>query len=342
MAKRKGKTVILDSRPSIKANGAAVGKKESEGPLGKEFDKVYKDTTLGEDCWEKAESELLKTAVCIAVEKSGKSLEEIDAVYSGDLLNQCIGSTFGLRELNLPFCGLYGACSTMALSLIQASLAIESGGFDCCIAATSSHFCSAEKQFRFPLEYGGQRPPTSQWTVTGAGAAVLESGGGAYPYIDSVHLGTIQDLGVTDANNMGAAMAPAARKTVSDFLRDTHTSPEDYDLILTGDLGYVGSELLHELLMKEDGIDISSVHKDCGMLIFDREAQDVHAGGSGCGCSASVLCSYILNGMKRGEYSNILFIATGALMSPVSSKEGESIPGIAHLVNIKMKAKGDE
>lgn len=208
MAKRKGKTVILDTKPSITANAASVGKKEAEGPLGKEFDTVYEDTTLGEECWEKAESGLLKTAVCTAVEKSGKALSEIDAVFSGDLLNQCIGSTFGLRELNIPFCGLYGACSTMALSLIQASLAIESGGFNCTVAATSSHFCSAEKQFRYPLEYGGQRTPTSQWTVTGAGAAVLECISGAYPYIDSVHLGTIQDLGITDANNMGAAMAP--------------------------------------------------------------------------------------------------------------------------------------
>lgn len=209
MAFRKGNTVILESRPKIISNAAVAGKKEGAGPLGKEFDKVYTDTTLGEDCWEKAESGLLKTAVCTALEKSGKSLGEIDAVYSGDLLNQCIGSTFGLRKLNMPFCGLYGACSTMALSLVQASLAIESGGFDCCLAATSSHFCSAEKQFRYPLEYGGQRTPTSQWTVTGSGAAVLcREEKGEHPYIDKVHLGTIQDLGITDANNMGAAMAP--------------------------------------------------------------------------------------------------------------------------------------
>lgn len=335
MAKRIGKTVVLDTKPSIIGNAAAVGKKESEGPLGKEFDKVYEDTTLGEECWEKAESGLLKTAVCTAIEKAGKALYEIDAAYSGDLLNQCIGSTFGLRELKLPFCGLYGACSTMALSLIGASLAIESGGFNCTLAATSSHFCSAEKQFRYPLEYGGQRPPTAQWTVTGSGAVVLERKKGDYPYIDSIHIGTIQDLGVTDANNMGAAMAPAARSTISEFLRDTGTKPSDYDLILTGDLGAVGSELLKELLMKEDGIDISSVHRDCGLLIYDRDSQDVHSGGSGCGCSGSVLCSYILNSMRKGEYGNILFIATGALMSPVSSREGESIPGIAHLVNIR-------
>ena len=209
MAQRKGKTVITDTKPVIIGNGAVVGKKESEGPLGEEFDKVFEDTTLGMDCWEKAESELLKAAVFTAIEKAGLSKSDIQAVYSGDLLNQCIGSTFGLRELELPFCGIYGACSTMALTLIQATLAIESGGFDCCLAATSSHFCSAEKQFRFPLEYGGQRTPTSQWTVTGSGAAVLSSQAkGKHPYIDKVHLGTIQDLGIVDANNMGAAMAP--------------------------------------------------------------------------------------------------------------------------------------
>ena len=335
MAKRKGKTIIFEKCPHIASNGAVAGKKESEGPLGKEFDRVFQDTTLGQDCWEKSESELLKTAVSTAIEKAGISISEVDAVFSGDLLGQCIGSTFGLRELGIPFSGVYGACSTMALTLLQASLAIESGGFDCTLAATSSHFCSAEKQFRYPLEYGGQRPPTSQWTVTGSGAAVLKAKDCSPLRIVKAHMGTIQDLGITDANNMGAAMAPAARKTISDFLCDTDTSSSDYDLILTGDLGAVGSELLKELLIKEDGIDISSVHQDCGLLIYDRESQDVHSGGSGCGCSASVLCSYILNGMRKGKYSNILFVATGALMSPVSAREGESIPGIAHLINIK-------
>ncbi len=336
MARRIGKTLILDSKPRIIANAASVGKKEGEGPLSKEFDMIYDDTTLGEDCWEKSESELLKRTVELAVSKAALRTNEIDAIFSGDLLNQCIGSTFGLRDMSIPFCGIYGACSTMALSLIQASVAIESGGYSTCIAATGSHFCSAEKQFRFPLEYGGQRTPTAQWTVTGAGASVLQkSDSPISPYIDKVHLGTIQDYGITDSTNMGAAMAPACRKTISDFLRDTNTKPEDYDLILTGDLGSVGSELLNQLLIREDGIDISSCHNDCGLLIFDRESQDVHAGGSGCGCSASVLNSYILNSMRNGKYSNILFVATGALMSPVSSREGESIPGIAHLVNIR-------
>ena len=335
MAVRKGKTVILDSKPSFVSNAAVVGKKEGEGPLGAEFDRIFEDTTMGQDCWEKAESELIRASVFTAIEKAGIGIRDVQAIYSGDLLSQCIGSTFGIRELEVPFCGIYGACSTMALTLLQASLAIESGGFDCCIAATSSHFCSAEKQFRYPLEYGGQRPPTAQWTVTGSGAVVLRDHRKGHPYVHGVHLGTIQDLGIKDANNMGAAMAPAARKTISDFLRDTATLPTDYDIILTGDLGTVGSELLKELLMKEDGIDISSVHADCGMLIFDRERQDVHAGGSGCGCSASVLCSHVLNAMRSGLYSNVLFIATGALLSAVSAKEGESIPGIAHLINIR-------
>lgn len=337
MAKRIGKTVILSSKPRIIGNAAVVGKKEGEGPLGDRFDEVHEDTTMGEEAWEKSESELIKRAVNLALSKSAITADEVDTIYSGDLLNQCIGSTFGLRDSNMPFCGLYGACSTMALSLVQASLAIETGGFNCCVAATSSHFCSAEKQFRYPLEYGGQRTPTAQWTVTGAGAAVLQKNDSPIsPYIAQVHIGTIQDFGIIDSTNMGAAMAPAARKTIRDFLTDTGTTPENYDLILTGDLGSVGSELLKELLMREDNIDISSRHNDCGLMIFDREKQDVHAGGSGCGCSASVLCSHILNSMRNGEYKNILFVATGALMSPVSAREGESIPGIAHLVNIRI------
>lgn len=336
MAQRKGKTIFLKSKPRIIANAGVAGKKEGEGPLGSEFDEIFEDTTMGQDCWEKAETELMKSAIETAISKSALQKSEIDAVFAGDLLNQCIGSSFAMREISTPFVGLYGACSTMALSLCMASLALETGGFDNCIAATSSHFCSAEKQFRFPLEYGGQRTPTAQWTVTGAGAAVLSSRQSEIsPYIDKLHIGTVQDYGIVDATNMGAAMAPAARKTISDFLRDTKTSPDDYDLILTGDLGFVGSELLKGLLQREDGIILGSNYNDCGMMIFDREKQDVHAGGSGCGCIGSVLCSHILNKMRDGKYNNILCIATGALMSPISSREGESVPGIAHLVNIK-------
>ena len=339
MANRIGNTIILKSKPKIIANAAIVGKKEGDGPLGKEFDMVFGDTTLGEDSWEKSESMLLKNAVQKAMSKADITENDLQVICSGDLLNQCIGSTFALRDLSVPFCGLYGACSTMALTLCTLSLMIESEAVECGIAATSSHFCSAERQFRHPLEYAGQRPPTAQWTVTGSGAIVLKkSKETSHPYIDKIHIGTIEDLGVTDANNMGAAMAPAVRKIIAGFLKNTVTRPTDYYLILTGDLGLVGSTLLKQLLLKEDDIDISSVHKDCGLMIYDREKQDVHAGGSGCGCSGSVLCSHILNGIRKSEKANILFVATGALMSTASSLQGESIPSVAHLVNIK---KGD-
>lgn len=333
MGQRRGKTVILEKKPRIIANAGCVGKKEGEGPLKNEFDRTFNDDNMGQDSWEKAESELLRRTVSLALEKAAVRPDEVDAVFSGDLLNQCTGSTFGLRALGIPFVGLYGACSTMALGLVCAGVAIESGGFDCCLAATVSHFCSSEKQYRTPLEYGGQRTPTSQWTVTGAGAAVLKADSSELsPCIGAVHVGTILDMGITDANNMGAAMAPAAKKTIADFLRDTGTAPSDYDMILTGDLGAVGSQLLCELMLREDGVDLSSVHKDCGLLMFDRQRQDVHAGGSGCGCSASILCSYIINSLRSGKLKKVLFAATGSLHSPVSALQGESIPGISHTV----------
>ena len=221
----------------------------------------------------------------------------------------------------------------MAQTLILASLMVETNIAKKCIAVTSSHFCSAERQFRFPLEYGGQRTPTAQWTVTGSGAIVVGNSGQS-PFISSVTVGKIIDLGIKDANNMGAAMAPAAADTIKNFLVDTNTFPDDYDLILTGDLGEIGSNLLKELLIKEK-VDIKNNHSDCGLLIYNQKEQDVHAGGSGCGCSASVLCSVILNRLKKGELKNVLFVATGALMSPTSTQQGESIPSIAHLVNLK-------
>ena len=335
MATRQGKTVITQLKPKIISFASVVGKKEGEGPLRDEFDEICPDTTMGEDSWEKAESLYLKTAITNAVCKSKLKKSDIDIICSGDLLSQCIGSSFGIRDLGIPFCGVYGACSTMALSLCVTTLMIETGAFTNCVAATSSHFCSAEKQFRKPLEYGGQRPPTAQWTVTGSGAVVLGKSGGNGIYIDKIHLGTIQDLGILDSNNMGAAMAPAAKKTIADFLADTGTKPTDYDAIFTGDLGAVGTELLYELMMREEGVDLGRVHKDCGLMIYDRNRQDVHSGGSGCGCSGSVLCSHILKGMESGKYRNILFVATGALMSTVSSLQGQTIPGIAHLVNIR-------
>lgn len=347
--KRLGRyTLELEQKPWIESFGSVCGKKESEGPLGACFDKVFQDTTLGEKTWEKSESRLQTEAVQIALAKGKLESGDIDYIFSGDLLNQCISSTFGLRELNIPFLGQYGACSTMGQTLAMASIFVEGGGADRALAVTSSHFCSAERQFRFPLEYGGQRTPTAQWTVTGAGAAVV-SGRTVVPktadvqlscnaekkriVISHVTVGRIADLGIKDANNMGAAMAPAAAQTIADYFEDTQTTPKDYDLILTGDLGKVGSELLEKLL-SDYGIHIEGNHEDCGLLIFDREKQDVHAGGSGCGCAGSVVCAKIFKEMEQGLWNNVLFVPTGALMSPTSSQQGESIPSIAHLVHL--------
>lgn len=325
-------------------NGAVItgcagvaGKKEGEGPLAEDFDFIFEDTSLGEKSWEKAESTMLREAVSRAMDKAGKNPSELDFLLAGDLLNQCISTTFGLRKFNIPFLGMYGACSTMALTLSVGALLTESGASRVCGAGTSSHFCSAERQFRFPLEYGGQRTPSAQWTVTGAGCSILEPcGKGAK--ITAVTVGRICDLGIKDANNMGAAMAPAAAETIYAFLNDTKTQPSDYDMILTGDLGYIGSDLLLRLL-DERGFDISHVHDDCGMMIFDRENQDVHAGGSGCGCSGSVLNTSIMKRMASGELNRVLFVGTGALMSPTSAQQGESIPGIAHAVLIENPKK---
>ena len=339
MSQRIGRSTFrLDHSPSAAAYAAAGGKKEGEGPLGKNFDLLYDDASLGEKTWEQAESRLQKDTVSKALEKGRLAPEDIDLIFAGDLLNQCTGSTYGLRELGIPFFGLYGACSTMAESLCAASLFVDSGLAQRALAVTSSHFCSAERQFRFPLEYGGQRPPTAQWTATASGAVVVEQTGKP-PFLREVCIGTIVDLGITDANNMGAAMAPAAATTIKTFLQDSGTRPEDYDLILTGDLGKVGKALLLELLQK-DGIDISKQHDDCGLMLFDLESQDVHAGGSGCGCSASVLCSYILPRIAQGVYHDVLFAATGALMSPTLVQQGESIPGICHLLHISSSQNG--
>ncbi len=338
MPARIGKyTLELNNKPAILGYASVVGKKESEGPLGKLFDQCHSDTTLGETSWEKAESRLQNEAVNLALFKAGVKNTEIDCIFAGDLLNQCISSTFGLRGLDIPFLGQFGACSTMAQTLALASVFVESGAAQRAVAVTSSHFCSAERQFRFPLEYGGQRTPTAQWTATGAGSAVVGTGEpkqGGKITVEAVTFGRITDFGIKDAANMGAAMAPAAAQTLIDYLRDTGASPTDFDLILTGDLGMVGSELMEELLGKE-GISISSVHNDCGLMIYDRIKQDVHAGGSGCGCSGSVLCSIILQQLSQGKLHKVLFIATGALMSPTSSQQGETIPGIAHLVYLK-------
>lgn len=316
---------------------SVVGKKEAEGPLGKLFDLTHNDTSLGETTWEKAESRLQNEAVNLALDKSGFQNTDMDCIFAGDLLNQCISSTFGLRGLDIPFLGQYGACSTMAQTLGMASVFVESGAARLAAAVTSSHFCSAERQYRFPLEYGGQRTPTAQWTATGSGSVIVGTGepkDGKKITVEAMTIGRITDLGIKDVNNMGAAMAPAAAQTLTDYLHDTGTSPNEYDLILTGDLGVVGSELMEELLEK-DNIRIASKHNDCGLMLYDRDKQDVHAGGSGCGCSASVLCSAILQQMSQGKLNRVLFMATGALLSPTSSQQGESIPSIAHLIYLK-------
>ena len=333
MAKRLSRSTIrLESCPSIQAWAAVGGKMEGEGPLADEFDFLNPDTTFGESTWEKAESRMMRTAVDRAFAKAKVCPSDVDIIFAGDLLNQCVGSTYGLRELEIPFLGLYGACSTMAESLCMASLFIEGGLAERTAAVTSSHFCSAERQFRFPLEYGGQRAPTAQWTATASGAALVGHSMAA-PFVREVCIGSIVDLGITDAANMGAAMAPAAASTIAAYFHDTHLKPSDFDRIFTGDLGLVGSTLLLELLERE-GLSISAQHADCGLLLYDRQSQDVHAGGSGCGCSASVLRSHILPRVQKGEWKDVLFVATGALMSPTLVQQGESIPGIAHLLHI--------
>lgn len=327
-------TIAYSNQPVVAGFGSVAGKKESEGPLKEYFHKIEYDTKLGCDTWEQAESMLQKEAIQIALEKAQISGELIQLAFGGDLLNQCISTGYSIRGFNIPFLGQYGACSTMVQSLILAGLMVDGGYCKNSLAVTSSHFCSAERQFRFPLEYGGQRTPTAQWTVTGSGAIVVSRYGNG-PRLKHCTIGKVVDMGVTDINNMGAAMAPAACDTIKSFLIDTKTKPSDYDLILTGDLGRTGSQLLLELLQKEN-IDISRLHNDCGMMIYDIEKQDVHAGGSGCGCCGSVLCGYILENMCKGKLKNILVAATGALMSPTANQQGESTPGIAHLIHLQI------
>ena len=338
MFKKLGKsTLSLLNQPSILSGAAVVGKTEGEGPLQNEFDCIYKDDTLGEDSFEKAESHLQQEAIRIALEKAKKEPTEIDYILGGDLLNQCTASAFALRDFPVAFLGLYGACSTMALSLGLAGVLTNAKAAQLVLAETSSHFCSAERQFRLPLEYGGQRTPTAQRTATAAGATLVTAKHlPDFPYLSAVTFGQIVDLDIHDSNNMGAAMAPAAANTIAKFLNDTHTTPFDYDVIFTGDLGTVGSTLLKELLKKDYDISIGDKQKDCGLLLFDCEKQDVHAGGSGCGCAASVLNSYILHRLFDGTFRKVLLVATGALLSPTTSMQGESIPGIAHAVCLEM------
>lgn len=320
------------SNASIKTYAAVVGKAESNGPYGNEFDEVVEDNKGSAQTWEQAEGLFQTKALQHAMDKAQLQPSDMDLICAGDLLNQCTGSSYGLKDFYIPFLGIYGACSTFAEGLILAGAMVNAGYVERAAAVTSSHYSSAERQFRFPLNYGAVRTPTAQWTATAAGAAIVCSEQKP-PFIRAATIGKIQDMGITDLNNMGAAMAGAAYDTLSRHFKHMGTHPENYDLIITGDLGEVGSDLLHELF-KRDGVSIDKYHNDCGLMIYDRESQDVHAGGSGCGCSASMMCGHFLKRVERGELKRILFCATGALMSPTLVQQGESIPGIAHAVEI--------
>lgn len=330
---KKGRqSFVPEDPPVITAWASVAGKKEAEGPLGALFDIASGDTLFGQPSWEQAEKKMQELALQKLLEKAGLTEDQIDLVFSGDLLNQCIGSSFSLRNKNLPHLGLYGACSTMAESLLTASMAVGGGFADRVIAMTSSHFASSERQYRFPLGYGGQRTPTAQWTVTGSGAALVCRHGKG-PKIDACTIGTVCDLGIKDANNMGAAMAPAAFRTIRAHMEDLHRSPEDFDQIITGDLGQIGKDVLLEIA-KKDGLNLGGKLADCGTLVFDPTKQDVHAGGSGCGCSAITLCSLLLDQLRTGKRKRILFCGTGALLSPTSTQQQLPIPGVCHAVSI--------
>lgn len=327
------RTLQLENRPFLLAHAAAVGKKEGEGPLGAQFDFVTEDDRMGQKSWELAESELQKTAIETALSKAGLQKGDLDLILAGDLLNQCIGSFLASMQSDVPYLGQYGACSTMAQGLALGACLVEGGAARRLVASASSHFCSAERQYRFPLAYGGQRTPTAQWTATAAGAAVLGGQGSGHIRITHALFGKMVEMGVKDANNMGAAMAPAAYDTLSTLLADLGAQPADFDCIVTGDLGHVGADILLTLL-REDKIDLSPVYSDCGSLLFG-DGQDAHAGGSGCGCSAAVLCGPLLRDMQAGKIRRLVFAGTGAMMSPTSVQQGQPIAGICHAVVIE-------
>lgn len=320
-------SIAFEQPPYISSYASVVGQKEGEGPLGNYFDKIETDPMVGKSNWEEAESELQKQAAQMALEKAKLLPEDIRYLFSGDLLGQIIASSFGMLELQIPMFGLYGACSTAGESISLAAMTVAAGYAKHCLAVTSSHFASAEKQFRYPLEYASQRPLSTTWTVTGSGAFVISETGNVK--ITGITTGKMMDYGVKDSMNMGAAMAPAAADTIYQHFVDFDRTPEDYDLIVTGDLGVVGRELVLDLL-KEKGYDLTDKYFDCGIAIFDDSKQDTHSGGSGCGCSAVTLAGYLLPKLESGELKRILFLPTGALLSTVSFNEGQSIPGICH------------
>lgn len=330
--------INFNSPVSVLGVGTAVGKEEFEGPLGACFDIHSHDNRFGQKTWEKGEAEMVRFAYYNAL-KSGKlSKNDISAVFAGDLMNQCTASAYGLLESGAPYLGLYGACATMAEGMLLASACISSGAFDKAAVCASSHNCTAERQFRYPVEYGGQRTPTSQRTVTASSCMILGKGCSAIAVVDAM-AGRVIDAGINDISNMGAAMAPAAYDTLMRYFNATNTAPQDFDRIFTGDLGYEGYGILRELMML-DGCDISRVYNDCGLMIYDRVKQDAHAGASGCGCGGAVLCGHVIPMMKKGIYKNVLFVGTGAMMSPLTVFQGETIPCIAHLV--RLSYNGDE
>ena len=334
MKKIGSQTFKLNNPVTILETSSIVGKKEAAGPLAKFFDVCLEDEFFGEKTWEKAESKMIKTSIETVLKKSNLSVSSIDFLFAGDLLNQCISSSFGIRDFEIPFLGIFGACSTFVEGLILGSMLLDGGFGNYSVAATSSHFCSAEKQFRFPLELGNQRPPTSQWTVTGSASAVLAKDG-VGPFITHVTPGKIVDKGIKDANNMGSAMAPAALSTILTHLKDTGRNPTYYDAIVTGDLGYIGKDIVLEL-SKAEGYQLNSVYDDCGVLMFDKENQDTHSGGSGCACCGTVFSGYFFKQLKEKKIKKMLLVATGALMNSTSTQQGESIPGIAHAVSIEL------
>lgn len=334
-------SIEFDNKPLISASASVVGQKEGEGPLGEYFDRVIDDPMAGQNTWEEAESEMQRQLVDELLIKSGLQAKEIRYFFAGDLLGQLIATSFGISGFEVPVFGLYGACSTMGEALSLAAMTVSAGYADNVIAMTSSHFGSAEKQFRFPLDYGNQRPLCATWTVTGAGGVILSASGESDICVSGITTGRIVDYGIQDSFNMGAAMAPAACDVIYNHLMDFERRPEDYDAIYTGDLGSVGQTILIDLMDKR-GFDISKVHHDCGMEIYDAGTQDTHAGGSGCGCSAATLSAQILRRIREGEYSRVLFVPTGALMSAISFNEGKTVPGIAHAVVIEKIDRGGE
>lgn len=327
-----GQTIHLNAVPSILSFANIGGKYEADGPLSAYFDRLEQNSFFGESTYEKAESAMQKFAMRTALQKAALKSTDLDCIFGGDLLNQCIGTGFAMRHFSTPYYGLYGACSTMGEGLSLAALLISAGYLDTAAAITSSHFCTAERQYRMPLPYGSQRAPTAQWTATASGCTILGREGPG-PYITYVTRGRIVDKGITDANNMGAAMAPAALDTLSAFFRDTGYVPGDFDRIITGDLGKLGSQILLELAQR-DGLELQANHSDCGLLLYDLQRQDMHCGGSGCGCSAAVLNGYILSMLRKKQWNRVLFAPTGALLSPTSSFQGESIPGICYALCI--------